>query len=69
MPTEPIRVLIADDERLARRGLRQLLTKELDLTIVAECETGEQVLTTLRQQTIDVLFLDVQMPLGDGFDV
>jgi len=62
-------VLIADDEPAARRGVRQLLAAFPEFRIVAECRSGVEVLSTLHRLTPDVVFLDVQMPGLDGFDV
>ena len=63
------RVLIADDEPLARQRLRTLAAKEADVVIVGECATGRAAAAMLRERLADVAFLDVQMPDGDGFDV
>jgi two-component system LytT family response regulator len=63
------RVLIADDEPLARQRLRTLAAKEADVVIVGECATGRAAAEMLRQRATDIAFLDVQMPDGDGFDV
>ena len=64
-----LRVLIADDEALARRRLRRLLEEAGDLTIVAECETGAAALAALESLDVDVALLDVQMPGLSGLDV
>lgn len=64
-----IRVLIADDEPLARRGVRQLLAAQTDITIVGESRNGLDVLRALDALKPDLLFLDVQMPEMDGFEV
>jgi len=63
------RVLIADDEPAARRGVRQLLAAYPDFTIVGECRDGREVLAALDAVTADVLFLDIQMPEINGFEV
>jgi len=63
------RVLIADDEPLARQRLRTLAAKETGVVVVGECATGRAAAAMLRQRPADVAFLDVQMPDGDGFDV
>jgi two-component system, LytTR family, response regulator len=68
MPAER-RVLVADDEPSARRGVRQLLAAYPDYTIVGECRDGAEVLTALDALAPDLLFLDIQMPGLDGFDV
>jgi two-component system, LytTR family, response regulator len=65
----PIRALVVDDESLARRNLTVLLRRDPDIGIVAECESGEQAIGEIRQTKPDLVFLDVQMPECDGFDV
>lgn len=64
-----LRALIADDEPLARERLRVLLADEPDVLIAAECRNGREVVATLRQSKFDVLFLDIQMPGADGFEI
>jgi two-component system, LytTR family, response regulator len=64
-----IRAVIADDEPLARRGIRQLLAPHPDITIVAEARDGREAVRALRELEPDLLFLDVQMPVLDGFGV
>ena len=63
------RVLIADDEPAARRGVRQLLAPFPEFSVAAECRNGEDVLASLDVVKPDVVFLDVQMPGIDGFEV
>ena len=62
-------VLVADDEPAARRGVRQLLAAFPDFAVVGECRDGREVLAALDRLTPDVLFLDIQMPEIDGFEV
>ncbi|MBL0940900.1 MAG: response regulator transcription factor [Gemmatimonadaceae bacterium] len=62
-------VMIADDEPAARRGVRQLLARYPAFQVVAECRNGTEVLTRLDETSADVIFLDVQMPGLDGFEV
>ena len=62
-------VLIADDEPLARRGVRQLLASHPDFHVVRECRNGAEVLAALDDTAPHVIFLDVQMPDVDGFEV
>src|ERR1035438_7131461 len=64
-----IRVLVADDEPLARRGVRQLLAPHGDITVVGESRNGRETLRALDSLQPDLLFLDVQMPEMDGFAV
>ncbi len=64
-----IRVLVADDEPLARRGVRQLLAPHADMTVVGESRNGPETLSAIDALSPDLLFLDVQMPEMDGFGV
>jgi two-component system LytT family response regulator len=64
-----IRVLVADDEPLARRGVRQLLSKHADVVVVGESRNGPETLRALETLAPDLLFLDIQMPEMSGFDV
>ena len=64
-----IRAVIADDEPLARRGIRQLLEPHTDVHIVGECRDGREALRALQTLSPDLIFLDVQMPELDGFAV
>src|SRR6185437_10617061 len=63
------RSLIVDDEPLARKRLRRFLVGEDDFEIAAECENGEEAIAAIQNLSIDVVFLDVQMPRTSGFDV
>jgi two-component system, LytTR family, response regulator len=67
--TEKIKVIIVDDEPLARRGIRQLLEPEIDFEIVGECKNGREAVAALEAGAPDLVFLDIQMPLLDGFAV
>jgi two-component system, LytTR family, response regulator len=69
MPTTRWRVLIADDEPAARRGVRQLLASHAEFEVVGECRDGREVLAALDRMTPDVVFLDIQMPEVSGFEV
>lgn len=64
-----VRVIIADDEHLARRKLRILLDSESAVQVVAECHNGGQTLNAISAYRPDVLMLDIQMPDLDGFQV
>lgn len=64
-----LRVVIADDEELARRVLREHLNAEPDIEIVAECSNGFEAVKAANEQRPDLVFLDVQMPKLDGFEV
>ena len=61
--------LLVDDERLARQELRRLLAAHADVTIVGEAVNADDAVARLAEPTIDLVFLDVQMPGGSGFDV
>ena len=63
------RVVIADDEPLARERLRELLRREPDVEVVAEASDGRAALEAITQHNPDLVFLDVQMPEMTGFDV
>jgi len=62
-------VLIADDEPAARRGVRQLLAPYSAFTVCGEARNGAETLTAIDRSQPDLLFLDVQMPGIDGFEV
>jgi two-component system LytT family response regulator len=63
------KALIADDEPAARRGVVQLLASFPDFAVAGECRNGAEVLAALDTSPPDVLFLDIQMPGIDGFEV
>src|SRR5437899_1285280 len=69
MPRDEWGALIADDEPAARRGVRQLLATFPEFAVVGECRNGAEVLAALDRLRPDVVFLDVQMPEIDGFEV
>jgi len=62
-----IRVLVVDDEPLARRGIRQLLARHRDMTVVGECRDGREAVRAIATLAPDLVFLDIQMPGLDGF--
>ena len=64
-----IRVLIVDDEPVARRGLLRLLAPEQDIDVVGECGDGASAIAAIHTLKPDLVFLDVQMPEIDGFGV
>jgi two-component system LytT family response regulator len=64
-----LKTLIVDDETRARRSLRRRLEQAPDLKIVAEARDGHEALELIRRHRPDLMFLDVQMPGMDGFDV
>ena len=64
-----MKVVIVDDEPLARRGIRARLERLGGVEVVAECASGSAAVRAIRERSPDVVFLDVQMPSLDGFDV
>ena len=64
-----IRVAVVDDEPRARSNLRVLLGRHPDVELVSECGSGAQALREIREKRPELVFLDVQMPECDGFDV
>ncbi len=64
-----IRTIIVDDEPLAREKLRGFLERESDVDVVGECRDGREALETIEAEKPDLVFLDVQMPEMDGFEV
>ncbi|GAA2782913.1 response regulator transcription factor [Kitasatospora paracochleata] len=61
-----IRVLVADDEPLIRAGIRMILTSADDIEVVGEAADGRQALDLARSLAVDVVLLDIQMPVLDG---
>lgn len=62
------RVILVDDEPLARQRLRQLLAAAPDFDVVGECEDGRRVADMVRALRPDIVFIDVRMPFVDGFE-
>ncbi|MEO8448217.1 MAG: LytTR family DNA-binding domain-containing protein [Gemmatimonadota bacterium] len=67
--TKPHRVVVVDDEPLARRGIVSLLRDDPEIEVVAECGDGRSAVTAIRERSPDLVLLDVQMPELDGFGV
>ncbi len=67
--TDLVRVLIVDDEPLARRHLRTILNSDPDVTIVGEAANGRDAIDLIAKLNPDIVLLDVQMPEVDGFSV
>src|SRR5262249_34338367 len=64
-----IKAIIVDDEPLARRNLRVLLKSATEIELVKECDSGADAVTSIRALLPDLVFLDVQMPEMNGFEV
>jgi two-component system LytT family response regulator len=68
-PPKKIRTVVVDDEPLARTNVSVMLKHDPEIEIVRECGSGMEALTEIRNIKPDLVFLDVQMPECDGFDV
>jgi two-component system, LytTR family, response regulator len=64
-----IRTMVIDDEPVARERIVGLLQQEQDIELIGECADGNQAINAIQQQSPDLVFLDVQMPACDGFNV
>ncbi|MFD9883597.1 response regulator [Streptomyces alboflavus] len=65
-PAAPLRIVLADDERMVRTALRAILAAEPDLEIVGEAATGAEAVSVVRELRPDVVLMDVRMPEIDG---
>lgn len=65
---EKIKVLLADDHRILIDGLKAILTKDRSLKVVGTAHNGLEVLEFLKKEAVDVLLLDLQMPVMDGLE-
>ena len=63
---EPIKVLIADDHVLYRAGVKTALSTKKDIKVIAEADNGMHLLNMLKMIPVDVILLDIQMPIMDG---
>ncbi|MDA8432186.1 MAG: response regulator transcription factor [Nitrospiraceae bacterium] len=64
-----IRILVADDHRIVREGLKQILAENPDMTVTDEASNGQEVLTKIRKTECDVVLLDISMPGRSGLDI
>ena len=64
-----IEVIIADDHPIVRAGLKQILADDIDINVKAEADNGNHLLKKVRQESFDVILLDLSMPGMDGLDV
>jgi len=64
-----LRTVVADDEQLARDLLKALLSSDPFIEVTGECRNGKELVSLLKSEPVDLLFLDIQMPGGSGFDV
>lgn len=65
----PLRAIVVDDEKLARRGLALRLANMSQVEVIAECANGDEALQVIGTESPDLVFLDIQMPGMDGFDL
>jgi DNA-binding NarL/FixJ family response regulator len=65
-PPAPVRVVVADDERMVRTALRAILSAEPDLEVAGEAATGAEAVSVVREVRPDVVLMDVRMPEVDG---
>lgn len=68
-PEAPIRVLLADDHLVVRKGIRQFLEADDGIRVIAEADDGEQAIEMIREHKPDVAVLDIRMPVKTGIDV
>lgn len=66
---KPIKIIIADDHKLVREGIRQLLELDGEIKVIAEADNGIQCIEKMRIQKPDVLLLDINMPNMNGLEV
>jgi two-component system LytT family response regulator len=67
--SRPIRTLIVDDEQIARASIRVLLGADPEIELVGECDSGADAVTAIARRAPELVFLDVEMPRMNGFDV
>lgn len=63
-----IKIVLADDHRIVRKGLKSLIEEELDFEVVGEASTGQEVLEQVEQKGPDVVVMDISMPRLNGFE-
>src|SRR5690349_1799489 len=67
--TRMLKIFIADDHPIVREGLKQIIAKTQDMSVAGEASDGQELLTKIRGQHIDVVLLDISMPGRSGLDV
>lgn len=68
MTTDPIRLLLVDDQAMVRAGFRMVLDAQPDMTVVAEAGDGTQAVAAVDEQQLDVVLMDIRMPKMDGVE-
>jgi two-component system LytT family response regulator len=69
MTVSPLKVLIVDDEPLARKRIRTLAVEHRDVQVIGECSNGREAIASIQELSPDLVFLDVEMPEADGLRV
>lgn len=64
-----IRILIADDHPIVRNGLKQIISDETDMEVVCEASNGQEVISSIKTNEIDVIILDISMPGKGGLEI
>lgn len=68
-PSKKIRVLLVDDHALFRAGVRSLVERDLNVTVVAECESGDEAMAAIAEHRPDIAMLDISLRGEDGIDL
>lgn len=66
--TDPIRILLVEDQPIVRQGLRYIVQAQRDMTVVGEASDGEQALQLARQTCPDLILMDIRMPVRNGIE-
>ena len=64
-----IRILLADDHKITREGLVSLISKQSDMEVVAEAENGREAVDFVTETSVDMAFIDIHMPVMNGFEL
>jgi DNA-binding NarL/FixJ family response regulator len=67
-PTQPIKVLIADDQQLYREGIKSLLNQEKSIRVEIEVSSGSEIMNYLQQHPVDIILMDIDMPGMNGIE-
>jgi two-component system NarL family response regulator len=67
-PSTPIRVLLADDYFIVRQGLATIINRDLEMTVIAQAENGQQAIDQFREHQLDVTLMDLRMPQVGGVE-
>ncbi len=68
MPMKKIRVMLVDDQVLLREGLKTIINIQEDMEVAAEAENGERALACMEETALDVILMDIQMPVMNGVE-